>query len=266
MGKNTTFRSVQHLNENHITNIEEQEEQPAVNSNYLFWPFYFVLIMWFVFWADSRYMLDLYRFGVFPGKAEGLLGIFTSPLIHGSLMHLVNNTFPILALGAGLFYFYPKIAWKVIAVSWISSGLITWFIGRESYHIGASGLIYSLAGFIFLCGILRKQPRLLALSLLVVFFYGSLVWGILPIEETVSWEAHLGGAVSGFALAVIYRKSPPREMEKKYSWELEEEEEDDAYPPIADSDTEAWENYSGSHHGIRYIYKTKETEDINPND
>lgn len=259
---------MQPLETDHITHTDEPQQGKG-GSNYILWPFYFVMLIWFIFWIDSRFMLNLYHLGVLPGEMQGVFGIVTSPLIHGSLMHLVNNTFPILALGAGLFYFYPRIAWKVIAISWISSGVLTWLIGRESsYHIGASGIIYALAGFIFLCGILRKQPRLLALSLLVVFFYGSLVWGVLPIEDTISWEAHLGGAISGFALAVVYRKSPPREFRKKYSWELEEEENNLDDTEIMDTseppNIEAWEDYSGSNHGIRYIYKTKETDDKNP--
>lgn len=253
------------MNKTHTALEGSEQESGDSGRAYILWPFYFVLLLWVVFWADSRFMLDLYHLGVLPGSASGMFGIFTSPLIHGSLMHLVNNTFPILALGAGLFYFYPRIAWKVIIVSWLASGLITWFIGRESYHIGASGLIYALAGFTFLCGILRKQANLLALSLLVVFFYGSLVWGILPIEDTVSWEAHFGGAFAGFGLAIFYRKSPPRS--KKYSWELVEEEieeaESDDDIPEEIWNREAWEEYSGSNHGIRYIYRTKEPDDIN---
>ncbi|AEV31908.1 putative membrane protein [Owenweeksia hongkongensis DSM 17368] len=253
------------MNKTHTALEDSNQESGGSGRLYMLRPFYFVLLLWVIFWADSRFMLDLYHLGVLPGSAAGMFGIFTSPLIHGSLMHLVNNTFPILALGAGLFYFYPRIAWKVIIVSWLASGLMTWLIGRESYHIGASGLIYALAGFIFLCGILRKQANLLALSLLVVFFYGSLVWGILPIEDTVSWEAHLGGAFAGFGLAIYYRKSPPRS--KKYSWELVEEEVEEAesHDDIPEEiwNREAWEEYSGSNHGIRYIYRTKEPDDLN---
>lgn len=256
---------MQHLNKTHSIPEDSNIDSGDFGRSYMLWPFYFVLLLWVVFWADSRFMLDLYQLGVLPGSAKGLLGIFTSPLIHGSLMHLVNNTFPVLVLGGGLFYFYPRIAWRVIIVSWLASGFLTWLIGRENYHIGASGLIYALAGFIFLCGILRKQANLLALSLLVVFFYGSLVWGILPMEDAISWEAHLGGALSGFALAIYYRKSPPRS--KKYSWELEKEEaeevEDEYDIPEEIWNREAWEEYSGSNHGIRYIYKTKETDDLN---
>lgn len=233
-------------------------------------PFVLVMLMWAVFWLDYRFMLDLYRFGILPRHIEGLVGIGASPLLHGSLLHITNNTLPLLALGAGLFFFYPRIAVVVIAVSWFGSGLVVWVIGRESYHIGASGLIYALAGFIFLSGLLRKQTNLLALSLLVVFLYGGLVWGVFPIKENVSWEAHLAGASSGFALAIHFRNFGPRR--KLYSWELEDtlndelKEEDLNFtrpPERKPEEREAWEDYSHSAHGIRYIYKGKgsETED-----
>ncbi|MDZ7846385.1 MAG: rhomboid family intramembrane serine protease [Owenweeksia sp.] len=226
-------------------------------------PFLFVVLMWVVFYLDQRFYLDLYQFGILPRQFGGLNGVIASPLIHGSLMHLANNTLPILALGMGLFYFYPRIAVVVIIVSWLSSGLAVWLIGRESYHIGASGLIYALAGFIFLSGLLRRQANLLALSLLVVFLYGGMVWGILPIEEKVSWEAHLAGGISGFALAVYFRKIGP--SRRKYSWELEETEDaidedinfTDPKEPWGPK-REVWEDYANSVHGIRYIMRDKE--------
>ena len=207
-------------------------------------------------------MLDLYRFGIFPRHFDGLLGVVASPLLHGSLMHISNNTLPILALGMGLFFFYPRIASTVVIVSWISSGLAVWLIGRESYHIGASSLIYALAGFIFLSGVLRRQGNLLALSLLVVFLYGGLIWGIFPMKENVSWEAHLAGGVSGFVLALYFRHIGP--AQRRYSWELEPVPEIEAtkdeplIEEITTPEKEAWEEYAKSVHGIRYIYRKKE--------
>lgn len=207
-------------------------------------------------------MLDLYRFGIFPRHFDGLLGVVASPLLHGSLMHISNNTLPIMALGMGLFFFYPRIASSVVIVSWVSSGLVVWLFGRESYHIGASSLIYALAGFIFLSGILRRQGNLLALSLLVVFLYGGLIWGIFPLKESISWEAHLAGGVSGFALALFFRHEGP--VKRRYSWELEsdllmEEAEEDPVSHVAsDPAGEAWEDYAKSVHGIRYIYRKKD--------
>ena len=220
-------------------------------------PFLFVIFIWFVFWLDQRFMLDLYRLGILPRHFDGLMGVVTSPVLHGSLMHLTNNTLPILALGMGLFFFYPRIATTVVLISWLSSGLAVWIIGRESYHIGASGLIYALAGFIFLSGILRRQANLLALSLLVVFLYGSLIWGILPLRNNVSWEAHLAGGVSGLALALYFRKIGP--VRRKYSWEEEEEEpEESSTTEMPAAHRELWEDYAKSNHGIRYIYRSKE--------
>lgn len=261
------------MKHNTTSNYERWDPAPQQRFDLSFFlkPFYFILLIWFIFWADMRFTLDLYQFGILPRHFSGLVGVISAPLLHGSLMHLSNNTLPILALGTGLFYFYPRIASPVVLLAWLSSGLTVWIIGRESYHIGASGLIYALAGFIFLSGILRRQSNLLALSLLVVFLYGSLVWGILPIEEGVSWEAHLAGASCGFALAIYYRRVGPRR--KRYSWELEEEfpEEKigrevhpDHWKLEDEEEKEAWKNYSGSLHGIRYIYKPHSEKETDP--
>jgi len=228
--------------------------------SFLIKPFLFILLIWIIFWADVRFMLNLFHFGILPRHIEGLPGIIASPLIHGSLRHLSNNSIPILVLGAGLYYFYPRIANVVVLASWLISGMVVWIIGRENFHIGASGLIYSLAAFIFLSGILRKQPNLLALSLLVVFLYGGLVWGVFPLQESVSWEAHLAGGVSGLALAIRYRSIGP--ARKTYSWDEDEviTEEDEQHQ--TEKDPEPWQTYSESRHGIHYVYhQKKEAED-----
>ena len=242
----------------------EPVSQSRRDLGFVLKPFLFVVLIWFVFWLDQRFMLDLYRFGILPRHFDGLLGVITSPLLHGSLMHLTNNTLPILALGMGLFYFYPRIAFTVVIITWLSSGLGVWFIGRESYHIGASSVIYALAAFIFLSGVLRRQGNLLALSLLVVFLYGGLVWGVFPMKENISWEAHLAGGISGFVLAVFYRHEGP--VKRRYSWDEEPDEQEDKTDLTSSQDIEeasrtqkeAWEEYAKSMHGIRYIYRKKD--------
>ena len=185
-------------------------QYPVVRGfGFLLKPLYLVLAMWVVFWLDANYAFDFYMLGIFPREAEGLKGILLSPFVHGNLSHLGNNTPPMIVLGMALYYFYPRVADRVLLLTWISSGILVWLVGRDSYHIGASGLIYGLAGFIFLSGVLRKNASLLALSLVVAFMYGSLVWGVLPIEERISWEAHLAGGLSGFVWALAYRKVVP---------------------------------------------------------
>ena len=106
---------------------------------------------------------------------------------------------------------------------WLFTGFWVWLGARSEAHIGASGLIYGLVCFLFLSGILRKDTRLLAVSLLVTFLYGSLVWGILPVNQGISWESHLFGSVAGLFCAVYYRHEGPQRQ--KSQWEIDEENE-----------------------------------------
>jgi len=117
---------------------------------------------------------------------------------------------PLLILSVGIFYFYWEIAWKAFAYIYLITGIWVWVAARPSYHIGASGVIYGLAFFLFFSGIFRKDPRSLALSLLVSFLYGSMVWGVLPIKEGMSWESHLFGALAGTFIAYWLRKEGPQ--------------------------------------------------------
>lgn len=239
-------------------NLKEQSDEFAFSRergiSFLGKPFFLVILMWMVYWVDDRYFLDLYQWGILPRDIKGLRGILFSPLLHGSLSHLGANSLPVLILGGALYYFYPKVATKIVIYSWLFGGLLVWVFARDNFHIGASGVIYSFAGFIFLSGILRWQVNLLALSFLTAFLYGSLFWGILPYDPTISYEGHLFGGIVGFALAIVYRKMGP--ARKKYSWDIEKEkgEENDEIDLIGD----AWKQYSGEH-SIDYHYMPNET-------
>ena len=210
------------------------EENLKASSPFVFttgtigYPLLFVLMIWIVFWVEVRFNVSLNGFGVRPGEIIGLRGILFSPFIHSDIEHLFNNTIPLFILSLALFYFYRPISWKVLLIGLVASGILTWLIGRPSNHIGASGIIYLLASFLFFKGIFSKYYRLVALSLIVVFIYGGLVWYVTPIDPTISWEGHLSGMISGFALALIFRKNiaePP-----KYHWEQPDySEEDDPF-------------------------------------
>jgi membrane associated rhomboid family serine protease len=190
-------------------------------------PMIAVLLIWTVFWAEVRFQVNLNQYGIFPRTLQGLRGVFFSPFLHGSIEHLYNNTIPIAILTASLVYFYRSVSFKVLLWGVLFSGLLTWVIGRPSYHIGASGVIYVLASFIFFKGIFTKHYRLVALSLMVVFIYGSLLWFIFPLKDDISWEGHLSGFITGLLLAVFVKAKIP--AVKKYAWELENynEEEDE---------------------------------------
>jgi membrane associated rhomboid family serine protease len=184
--------------------------------------FFLVLIMWVVKYVEIKTHSDFGQYGLYPGRSNSLFGIFTSPFLHADLGHLINNSWSFLVLGSSVAYFYSRSFWKVLGSSWLLVGLLTFFIGRPSFHIGASGIIYAFASFLFFSGLIRRHPRLLAASLMVVFLYGSFVWGVLPIMEHVSWEGHLSGAIVGLGLALLFRKEGPQR--KRYEWDDEEED------------------------------------------
>lgn len=182
-------------------------------------PSLIVLMMWITFYSNSSFNLDLNRFGILPRTAHGLIGIVASPFLHGNLQHIINNTLPIFILGAALVYFYRDLSLKILVYGILLSGLITWIIGRSNYHIGASGLIYVLVSFIFFKGFFTKYYRLVALSFAVVVLYGGMVWYMFPdVDNTISWEGHLAGFITGLAFALYY-KTPNYVEELKYDWQ-----------------------------------------------
>lgn len=205
----------------------KDQEHFKFSNGVIVYPILFVLAIWLVFWFEIRFGHDFNNFGVYPQKLKGLLGVVFSPFIHGDIKHLYHNTIPLFILSAALFYFYRPIAWKVLGYGILLSGLLTWIIGRPAYHIGASGLIYVLFSFTFFKGIFAKHFRLIALSLGVIFIYGSMVMYALPIKEGISWEGHLSGLITGLIFALIFRREIAKP--KKYVWEYEDykEEEDE---------------------------------------
>lgn len=187
-------------------------------------PAIIIFLFWLVKAVEVTDDLDLFYYGIFPRKTEGLIGIIASPFIHANFNHLINNSVPFFFLLTAIFYFYQKVAWRVLLISYLGTGILVWFIARSSYHIGASGLVYSFASFLFASGIVRRNINLLAISLLVIFLYGSMVWGIFPYRPDMSWESHLVGLTLGALLAVYYRSEGPGPT--KFISDMEDEDED----------------------------------------
>ena len=189
-----------------------------------------VCLLWLIYILDSSLTLQLYQYGVYPLKMKGLPGVFLSPLIHHSAKHLLSNTLPLLVLMWCLYYFYSAIAHKTFLLLWLLSGLLTWTIGREAWHIGISGVIYSLSFFLFFSGIFRRHIPLIAISLIVAFLYGSTVWNMMPwsiyLDANVSWEGHLAGGISGLIIALIFYKHGPQKPQKNWIDEYEDEGND----------------------------------------
>lgn len=191
----------------------------------LAFPLYFVLALWMVYWFEVKFGYNLNSYGIYPRTFKGMRGIFFSPFIHSDIKHLYHNSIPLFVLLGSLLYFYRSLWHKVFWYGMLLTGFLTWLIARPSYHIGASGLIYMLFSFILFSGIIRKNYRLIAVSLTVIFLYGSMVWYLLPVEERISWEGHLSGFVTGIMFALYYRRlGPPKQT---YAWERDDYEPDE---------------------------------------
>lgn len=229
----------------------------------LFYPFLFVLSIWLVFLLQNTIHYNFLKLGVLPRDREGLLGIITSVFIHGDIKHIVSNTLPLLVLGMLLFYFYKKIAKSVFLWIWLVSGVWLWIGGRNNmnyptYHIGASTLVYGLASFLFFSGVFRRHLRLMVVSVLVVFLYGGIVWGVFPLKEEMSWEGHLFGTIAGVLIAYNYRKEGPQR--RVYHWDDEEEQEIPEGFYDGPTEENAAPQQQSNEVKITYVYKKKEEE------
>lgn len=198
-----------------------------------------VAILWWIKLLELGFGRDLGGLGIVPGNPWGLIGVLTAPLVHGSLEHLLANSFSLLVLGTLALYAYPRASVRALPLIWIVSGIGTWLIGRPPTHIGASGIGHGLMFFLFLIGVLRRDPRAIAVSLVTFFLYGGMLMTVLPREHGVSWEYHLCGAIAGAIAAILWRARDAAAPRPKYSWEYEEEQAvpaDDEYELPSPSD------------------------------
>ncbi len=195
-------------------------------KEYLNWKVYclglFVIVCWLIKLSENYFHFSFAGYGIFPKSFAGLPGILFAPFIHSDYNHLLSNTVPLILFGLSIIYFYPKSSVWIFSIIYLITGLSVWLFGREAFHIGASGLIYGFAAFLFFSGVIRRDARSTALALLFVFLYGGMVWGVLPADFKISWEAHLFGGLTGFVCAIIFRKWDPQ---KKYDWEDEDDSE-----------------------------------------
>jgi len=182
-----------------------------------------IIALWLIKGVELAFNLHFNIYGIEPRVLSGLVGILSAPLIHGSFEHLFSNTLALFILSTALFYEYPKSAKATFIIIYLGSGLGVWLFARDAFHFGASGLTHGMMFFLFLIGILRRDKPAMALAMIVFFLYGSMVWGVLPTKEEISFETHLFGALMGVVCAIFFRNKDPKPVEKKYSWEIEQE-------------------------------------------
>jgi len=155
--------------------------------------------IWLIFVLDRA--LPLEKFGVIPREFKGLFGIIAMPFLHGDWKHIVNNSWPLLVL-LTILANTTRYFWQVIFAITIGSGVLIWLFAREALHIGASGLVFGLIGYLLVAGFKTKAAIPLLGSAIVFSLYGGIIFsGISPFQTGVSWEGHLFGLIVGALLA-----------------------------------------------------------------
>ncbi len=214
--------------------MEITEKKKVLRS--LVFPSILLAVLWVIKLTEIFFRIDFSEYGIYPQHIEGLRGILFAPLLHANIAHVSANSVPLFILTAGLFYYYEKKAAWIFGLLWIVTGFWVWVFAKDTgIHIGASGVVYALVAFHFVSGILRREPRMMAFSMLVVFLYGGLVWGMIPNflpEKNISWESHLMGMLAGIVLAFFYRDAGPQR--KQYVWDDEDEDDPVDYSIITD--------------------------------
>lgn len=177
--------------------------------------FAFIFAIWIVFILDLIIPLRFTDFGILPRTTNGLIGIPLSPFLHSGIFHIASNSIPLFILLFLLFTFYKKESFQTVTIIILLGGALVWLFGRNSYHIGASGLIYGLVAFLIASGIFRKNLVSIIISLVIFLLYGGLIYGLFPTRSYISWEGHLFGALSGVFCGYIYGKPRMRQNREK---------------------------------------------------
>jgi len=182
-----------------------------------------IVLLWWIKAFELAFDIGLGAYGTRPRALSGLLGVLTAPLLHGSVAHLMSNTLALLVLGTLAFASFPKAAVRTAPLIWAVAGLAVWGFGRDSTHIGASGLSHGLMFLLLTLGIMRRDRVAVATGFIAFFLYGGMLLTVLPREAGISWEYHLAGAVFGVIGGLLWWRLDPAPPRKRYSWELEEE-------------------------------------------
>ena len=174
-----------------------------------------IILLWLVHIAQVLMGVSWGEWGVYPRHLSGLKGILTSFWIHGDFGHLISNTTALFVMTGMIFYFYRPVAWRSFVGMYLLTGMLVWVFARESYHIGASGVLYAEVAFVAWIGIFKGDFRSIVLSLLVLMVYGGMFAGIVPTDTKVSWESHLLGSFAGIYMAYIVGEVIPIEKSKE---------------------------------------------------
>lgn len=174
-----------------------------------FKPILLIIALLYAVWiSDMIFPIKLNAFGLIPRSQRGLLGIITAPFLHGNLLHLNSNAIPLIVMLFTLIAFYENKVWKIVVSVTLISGILLWCFGRDANHIGASGVIYGLASYLIVNGLLERKLKSIIISIVFATTYSGLIYGMTPFTTRpgISWDGHLFGAVSGVLVSYFFSR------------------------------------------------------------
>lgn len=159
--------------------------------------------------------INLNGLGIYPRNMSGLSGLVFAPFLHGSWAHLLSNLIPFAVLSWLVCQYGVKRFWGVFLFTALAGGLLVWLFGRTNIHIGLSGVVYGLWGFLISYGIIHRSLKAIAISIIVIVLYSGLIWGVLPKGLYISFESHLFGAIAGIAIGYYLAKKDRKSKSPK---------------------------------------------------
>ena len=176
-----------------------------------------VLGLWLLEGIDQASNNALDDYGIRPRTDEGLLSVFVAPWLHGGWAHLLSNTVPFFVLGIIVLLEGWRSWGRATLIVLLASGAAVWLLApTNSITLGASGIVFGWLTYLLVRGFYTGSPSQIATGVVVFLFYGGMLWGVLPTDVGVSWQAHLGGAIGG-VLAARGRRTPGRALRRQSS-------------------------------------------------
>ena len=185
----------------------------------------------FVFYGNALGWWDNNGLALKPHDYHGLAGILFMPLVHADETHLWANTISLFMGLLLLFLHYRPISLSVLVIQLIGAGILLFILGKPgTVHVGSSGVIYAVFSWLITAGLLSGNRRLRLLSFMLLMYYGSMIWGLLPWQQKVSWEGHLSGLMIGMITAILFRKKYRQfTLDRKPYWFYEKDKKSDPY-------------------------------------
>jgi membrane associated rhomboid family serine protease len=168
-----------------------------------------IALLWLIHLMNFISPVDLRLYGIVPRRINSLGGILITPLVHANIGHLIANSGALFVLLLIALFFSRQSTYVALMIIILGGGGCVWLLGKGgSVHIGASGIVFGLIGFLMGIGFFSRDWRAIAVSVIVFLLYGGALFSLLRYTPGTSWSGHFFGFLAGLAAAWRRTKQP----------------------------------------------------------